>query len=261
MSTLSGRRALVTGGSRGIGFAIADALLSQGATCTIMSRTVLIDARVREQFALHDERVHFVNGDVTKQDECQETVDRAASLMGGIEILVNSAGRLAGTMPDRAMTAAESDILADFDEKFLGTLRMVRAARSALAKSGSGRVINIGGAGARQAGNISSGARNAALVHLSRSLALELGVDGITVNTIHPGLTLTDTVLDRFAQSSGDRPVDELIDRLAAKNAIRRMITPEDVAAVAAFLASASSGGLTGEVLAVTGGSTDAVHY
>jgi NAD(P)-dependent dehydrogenase (short-subunit alcohol dehydrogenase family) len=261
VSNLSGRRALVTGGSRGIGFAIADALLSDGATCTIMSRSAITDPLVRERFRAHGDRIHFVEGDVTKQEECQAAIDRAVALMGGLEILVNCAGRLAGTRPDRAMSADEADILADFDEKVLGTLRMVRAARAPLSESGTGRVINIGGAGARQAGNISSGARNAALVHLSRSLAMDFGIDGITVNTIHPGLTLTDTVIERLTESSGDKPVDELIAKLASKNAIRRLIKPEDIGAVAAFLASESSGGLTGEVLAVTGGSTDAVYY
>jgi NAD(P)-dependent dehydrogenase (short-subunit alcohol dehydrogenase family) len=250
----------VTGGSRGIGFAITEALLSEGATCTVLSRA-LLEPLQRERLDAFAERVHYVQGDVTKQEECQGAVDSAVELMGGVEILVNCAGRLAGTRPDRAMSADEADILADFDEKVLGTLRMVRAARTALAQSRSGRVINIGGAGARQAGNISSGARNAALVHLSRSLALDLGVDGITVNTIHPGLTLTDTVIERLSESSGDRPVEELIEKLASKNAIRRLIRPEDIGAVAVFLASASSGGLTGEVLAVTGGSTDAVYY
>ena len=226
-----------------------------------MSRSAVTDPLLRECFHDDGERTFFVGGDVTKQAECQAAVEEAVSLMGGLEVLVNCAGRLAGTRPDRAMTADEKDILADFDEKVLGTLRMVRASRTALAASRTGRVINIGGAGARQAGNISSGARNAALVHLSRSLALELGVDGITVNTIHPGLTLTDTVVGRLSESSGDTPVDELMAKLASKNAIRRLIQPEDIAEVAAFLASEGSGGLTGEVLAVTGGSTDAVYY
>lgn len=261
MTDLSGRRALVTGGSRGIGFAIADALLSQGASCAVMSRSATTDHDLRARFHPHGDRVHFVAGDVTRQEDCQVAVDAAVELLGGLEILVNCAGRLAGTRPDRAMSAAESDILADFDEKVLGTLRMVRAARVSLAQSGTGRIINIGGAGARQAGNVSSGARNAALVHLSRTLALEVGVDGITVNTIHPGLTLTDTVIGRLNESSGDKPVDELMAKLASKNAIHRLITPEDIAAVATFLASESSGGMTGEVLAVTGGSTDAVYY
>lgn len=261
MTNLEGRRALITGGSRGIGRAIVEAFLDGGGACAIMCRSEVSGADALRDFESRDASVCLVLGDVTKEDDCRRAATEAAAVLGGLDVLVNCAGRIAGSRPDRAMTALDTDVLSDFDEKVLGTLRMVRAARPFLAASGSGRVINIGGAGARQAGNISSGARNAALVHLSRSLAMELGADGITVNTIHPGITLTSTVRGRLAASSGEESVEDVIEKLGAKNAIRRMITPEDVAAVAAFLASRSSGGLTGEVIAVTGGSNDAVYY
>jgi NAD(P)-dependent dehydrogenase (short-subunit alcohol dehydrogenase family) len=258
VSNLNGRRAIITGGSRGIGRGITQALLEAGATCCVITRSGASGASDHGDVK---SSVHYVAGDITREADCVRAVEESATLLGGLDVVVNCAGRVAGTNPDRVMTALDSDVLADFDEKVLGTLRMARAARTLLAESGSGRIINIGGAGARIAGNVSSGARNAALVHLSRSLALEFGQDGITVNTIHPGVTLTETVMDRLRTSSGERPVEELIKKLGDENAIRRMITPADIGAVAAFLASVASGGMTGEVLAVTGGSNTSVYY
>jgi NAD(P)-dependent dehydrogenase (short-subunit alcohol dehydrogenase family) len=115
--------------------------------------------------------------------------------------------------------------------------------------------------GARK--NVSSGARNAAIVHLTHSMAMELGEYGITVNAIHPGVVLTETVRHRLAtaaQAAGRDPA-EVRAAAGARSALGRLVEPEEVAAAAIFLASAAASGITSQVIAVSGGSSRAVYY
>jgi NAD(P)-dependent dehydrogenase (short-subunit alcohol dehydrogenase family) len=241
--------------------AVVRAFVESGATCVALGRS---SERAAAMLASVDhDRVSAIVADVTDQAQCDAAISESTRRLGGLDVLVNCAGRVSGTTPDGPMTADLTDIAADFDAKVLGVLRCVRSARGALASSGSGRIVNVGGDGARVAGNVSSGARNAALVHLTRTLALELGPDGITVNVVQPGATLTDTVRQRLQAAAVGRgeQEDAVIERLAARNAIRRFVEPADVANVVAFFASIGSAGVTGEAISVTGGSSAAVHY
>ena len=154
-------------------------------------------------------------------------------------------------------------MLSDFTVKFLGYLRAARAAVPFMEAAGWGRIVNVGGLAARTAGPISAGARNAGVVHLTRSLSRELGRAGITVNAVHPGLTLTDGVrqrLQRWAEASGLAP-EAMAERLAGDIAIGRLPEPDEVAAVVVFLASGAASAVTGEVVAASGGAGAAVHY
>ncbi len=130
-------------------------------------------------------------------------------------------------------------------------------------QAGWGRIINISGMAARNAGGISAGARNASTVHLTKTLSLELGPSGINVTAIYPGQTVTETLGERLAARAGGpgESAEELMRRAGARNAIGRLVTAEEIAHVAVFLASPLSAGLTGEVIAVTGGSGASVYY
>ena len=198
--------------------------------------------------------------DITDDEECTAAVVELAEELGGLDVVVNNAARVSGVEPDGLFTTSYDLLRADFEEKVIGYLRVVRAAHPYLARSGDGRVINIGGEASRVArDNVSSGVRNAAVVHLTHTMAMALGPDGITVNAVQPGVVLTPDVRRNLAAAGPD--VDTTIARLAASHALHRLVTPEEVARTVLFLASPEASGITAQVLSVSAGSTRGVYY
>lgn len=261
---LADRKVVVTGGSRGVGRAIVKAAIAEGAACGIICRTAESAQVLLADLAEQRQSAAVALADVTDDERCDAAVTEIATALGGLDVLVNSAARVAGDQPDGFFTTTADLMKRDFDEKIVGALRCARAAFPFLRASGSGRIINIGGEAARLARrNISSGARNAAIVHLTHSLAMELGEFGITVNAIHPGVVLTETVLSRFAATAAatGRDLAEVVQAAGARSALRRLVEPREVAAAAVFLASAAASGITGQVIAVSAGSSRAVYY
>ncbi|MET7422573.1 SDR family oxidoreductase [Dactylosporangium sp. NPDC005555] len=261
MTLLDGRRILVTGGSRGIGRAIVEGAAAAGARCAVVCRDPAGAGgllRACADAGLPVPSVHA--GDITDAAGCERAVVAAAQTLGGVDVVVNNAARVSGGAPDGLFTTTDALLRADFDEKVVGYLRVVRAAVPYLRDSAHGRVVNIGGEAARIARhNVSSGVRNAALVHLTHSMARELGPDGITANVVQPGIVLTTDV--RAMLVAGAPDPDAHLRRLAARQSLRRFVEPAEVAAVVVFLASVASSGLTGQVLTVSGGTSAAVHY
>ena len=150
----------------------------------------------------------------------------------------------------------------------MGALRLTRAAIPHLKKAGWGRIINISGVNARTPGNLSGGARNTSLVQFTRTMALQLGRVGITVNCIHPGATRPERTAVQLAERSkktGLSPEQLEKQDYAADaprtNAIGRMVDASEVAYVAVFLASNQAGAMTGELLVPNGGAGKAVYY
>jgi NAD(P)-dependent dehydrogenase (short-subunit alcohol dehydrogenase family) len=187
-----------------------------------------------------------------------------------LHILVNSAS-LPGGSPG-AIGAIDSivdaEFLNDFDTKYMGALRCARAALPHLKKAGWGRIINISGTNARTPGNLSGGARNVALVHFTRTLAMQFGRDGITVNCIHPGVTRTERtpgmLAERAAKAGTTAEEVERQDYALGStrgNSLGRMVEAEEVAHVAVFLASQQASALNGELLVANGGAQNAVYY
>jgi NAD(P)-dependent dehydrogenase (short-subunit alcohol dehydrogenase family) len=261
---LNGRRVLVTGGARGIGRAIVDAASAQGAACGVICRTPRSAEALRSDYDRQGVPVAVAVADVTDDEGCAAAVTGIAGILGGLDVLVNCAARVAGGQDDGFFTTTPELMQHDYDEKVVGALRCARAAFPFLRDSGSGRIVNIGGEAARLARkNVSSGARNAAIVHLTHSMAMELGEYGITVNAIHPGVVLTETVLHRLeaaAHAAGRGPADARASA-GARSALGRLVEPEEVAAAAIFLASGAASGITSQVIAVSGGSSRAVYY
>ena len=192
---LQGKRAIVTGGSLGIGKAIARELAREGVDVAIVARTKeTLEAAAKELAAETGRRVIPLVADVTSKAQVDAMVAQAAAQLGGLHILVNS-----GSPPGGSATATgpiesvvDEDLLHDFNVKYVGALRCARAAIPYLKEQRWGRIINISGTNARNAGNLSGGARNTSLVHLSKTLAVQLGRFGITVNCVHPGITRTE---------------------------------------------------------------------
>lgn len=268
---LKGKHAVVAGGGRGIGKAIARELSREGADVAIASRTL---AQLKETAReIEDEtgrRVIPFVVDVTQRDQVDRMMAEAAEKLGGLHILVNSASLPVGspTAIGPIETVNEDDLMRDFDVKYVGALRCARAAIPFLKEQGWGRIINISGGAARIAGNLSGGARNVSLVHLTKTLSNQLGRYGITVNCIHPGAIRTEGTAARLASRAAQLGIslEELEKRDFAPgspgaNAIGRMVDASEIAYLATFLASDKAWAITGEVMAATGGSGNAVYY
>jgi NAD(P)-dependent dehydrogenase (short-subunit alcohol dehydrogenase family) len=162
----------------------------------------------------------------------------------------------------------DEDLLHDFNVKYVGALRCARAVIPYLKEHGWGRIINISGTNARNAGNLSGGARNTSLVHFTKTLAVQLGRFGITVNCVHPGITRTERT-PRLLAARGKELGIEAADVEKADfahdsprgNAIGRMVDASEIAYVTAFLASDKAWAVTGELVVATGGAGRAVYY
>ncbi len=268
---LEGKYALVAGGGRGIGKAIALDLAREGVDVAIASRTLpQLKEAAKEIEGATGRRVIPLVVDVTSREQVDRVVSEAATLLGGLHILVNSAS-LPGGSPSATGpidSIDDEDLLNDFDVKYVGALRCARAAIPYLKEQGWGRIINISGTNARRAGNLSGGARNTSLVHLTKTLAVQLGGFGITVNCIHPGTTRTERtegLLAARATELGISPEEleqqDFAPGSPAGNAICRMVDASEIAYVTTFLASDKAWAVTGELIVATGGAGTSVYY
>ncbi|MCY0879767.1 MAG: SDR family oxidoreductase [Firmicutes bacterium] len=259
---LTGKKALITGGSRGLGRAIAQALAREGVSVALVARHEEPLKAAAEEIAqtTRQRAVPFVC-DMMDGAAIDTMVAAAADALGGLDILVNAASRVSGGVPEDVTHVTDDLILNDFVEKYLGYFRAARAAWPWLKQSSSGRIINVAGLAARQPGSLSAGARNIAVVSLTKNLAWAFGRDGITVNAIHPGTVVTDSFRSRMEAQAVHRGVsyEEHVAQLERSTALGRLPTAEDVANVAVFFASPLSGAVTGEVIAVSAGSPRAV--
>ncbi len=268
---LAGKRAIVTGGSLGIGKAIARELAREGADVAVVARTKeQLEATARELAAETGRRVIPLVADVTSRAQVDGMVAQATAQLGGLHILVNSGSPPGGsaTATGPIETVVDEDLLQDFNVKYVGALRCARAAIPFMKREGWGRIINISGTNARNAGNLSGGARNTSLVHLTKTLAVQLGRFGITVNCVHPGITRTERtprLLAARAKELGVTP-EEAEQRDFAPdsprgNAINRMVDASEIAYVTVFLASDKAWAVSGELIVATGGAGRAVYY
>ena len=271
---LAGKAGIVVGGSRGIGKAIALALAREGVELAVVARhAAALQHAAREINLVAGPRVVAVPCDVRDRQAVDAAVDEAARELGRLHILVNS-GSLPGGSPTatgRIDTIVDEDFQDDFNVKYMGALRCARAAIPHLKAAGWGRIVNISGLNARLAGNLSGGARNVSLVHLTRTLAMQLGRHGITVNCIHPGVTRTERtarMLRERARRKGTtvtavEAADYATDEAGRSrgNSIGRMVDAAEIGHLAAFLCSDKSWALNGEVIAADGGGSASVYY
>lgn len=266
---LQGKRAIVTGGGRGIGKAIARELALEGVDVAIVSRSKeQLTATARELEAETGRKIIPLIADVTSREQIDSLVAEAAERLGGLHILVNSAADPGGKATGPIETLIDEELLNDFNVKYMGALRCARAAIPHMKAQKWGRIINISGTNARTAGNLSGGARNGSLVHFSRTLAVHLGRHGITVNCIHPGTTRTERTPQLLAERAaklGKTPEEversDYAEGSSRGNSLGRMVDAKEVAYVAAFLSSDKAASLTGGLLVANGGAGQAVYY
>ncbi|WP_433754768.1 SDR family NAD(P)-dependent oxidoreductase [Nocardia sp. CA-135398] len=261
---LDGKRAIVTGGSRGIGLAIAHGLAAEGVDVVIAARSAEpLEIAARKLADETGRRVIAVPTDTGDDDQVQALVQRTVTELGGVDILVNSAATpwSAGSPTDLTATTDEV-VRREIEIKVLGYLRTARAVAPHLVEQGWGRIINISGLGARQANSIAQTIRNVSVSALTKNLADELGPQGVNVTVVHPGLTRTERLTARLstqAEESGTTVAE--LEAGLTRNSVRRVIDAREVADVVTFLASPRSIAITGEAIAVGGGIPGPVYY
>lgn len=266
---LAGKTALVTGGSKGIGAAIAAALAREGVRVALCARTTAeVEQTARAIAEATGSEAVGLTGDVTRREDIERVVEEASHRFGGVDILVSNAGVPGGVGFGPIDRIEDANVMKDVETKFLGTLRASRAVVPHMKRQGWGRIIGIVGLSARYSSryvgdrnpdgnyNYSGGPRNLAVIHLMRTLSHELGPDGITANAVLPGATRTvdlDAMLGRRSAREG-KSLDRLRQETSSMNAIGRWVDAEEVADVVTFIASPRSTSISGEVIAASGG-------
>jgi acetoacetyl-CoA reductase/3-oxoacyl-[acyl-carrier protein] reductase len=230
---LDERCAIVTGGARGIGQAIAAGLASAGATVHVVDRHEPADTGVRA--------TQFHSCDITDTRAIQAMLERLAT---PVTILVNNAGITRDRTLMKMDDAEWSDVIA---VNLTGAFNMMRAVAPAMVASGGGRIINVTSInGIRgKVGQANYAASKAGLIGLTKTAARELGRKGITVNAVAPGMVMTE-----MARSL---PKD-ILDRAIGETVLNRLAEPADIAAAVVFLASDAARMITGQVLQVDAG-------
>lgn len=260
---LSGKRALVTGGSKGIGRAIARQLALEGCDVVIAARHEAdLKSAAAALAAETGRKVVPIAADTGEDEAVEALVSEMVSAFGGVDIVVNNAAEAGGPSPKLA-GITEDLLLGQVNVKVMGYVRTARAAAPHMAKNGWGRIINISGLAARRSGNAIGSIRNVSVTALTKNLADELGPLGITVNVVLPGPTRTEglvAMLDRGAAASG-RSQQEMEAGIGKSNSIGRMIEAGEVADLVAFLASPRSGSINGDAIACGGGSPGSIYY
>jgi NAD(P)-dependent dehydrogenase (short-subunit alcohol dehydrogenase family) len=262
---LRGRRALVTGGSRGIGKAIALSLAREGVDLVIAARTMApLEAAAAELGAGSGGRVIPIVANTGEDASVKALIQSTVEALGGLDILVNCAARPMGqSAPPRLADVTDAVFYDDVNVKVMGYLRTAREAAQVMAEEGWGRIINVSGLGARQTGSIVGSMRNVAVAALTKNLADELGPKGINVTVVHPGLTRTEATAEvtrRLAASAGVTASD-IEARWGANVSIGRIVDAEEVADVVTFLASPRSVAINGDAIACGGGARGSIHY
>jgi NAD(P)-dependent dehydrogenase (short-subunit alcohol dehydrogenase family) len=251
MATLSGRHALVTGGGRGIGRAVAAALSAAGATVTVLGRQ---QAALDEAVAAGD-AAGVIVADVTDAAAIEAGVKAAEAARGPFDILVANAGGVS-TAPFGKTDPAQFQKL--FDLNVMGIVHATRAVLPGMVGRKFGRIVAVAStAGLKGYPYVSAYCTTKhAVVGLVRSLAVETAKTGVTVNAVCPGYTDTDLVRDSVASVSGKtgKSHEDVVAQYVKDVPMARLIKPEEVAAAVVYLCSVEAAAVTGTAMTIAGG-------
>lgn len=254
--SLSGKVAIVTGGSRGIGRAIALRLAREGAKTVICARDVFALERVVMEIERAGGIATFMTLDLRLPESPAQLADFAAKHFGGIDIVVNNAG---ATMRDAFLKLTDDDWADGFALKFFGAVRLTRAAWPHL-KAAQGSVINISGGGGRTPGAefAIGGSVNAAMQSFTKAMAEQGIADGVQVNVVNPGSIRTGRLQKRLEALAAEKGTDlaGAERQMIAATKTTRIGEPEDIAGLVAFIASPEGRFLQGAMIDMDGGAT-----
>lgn len=257
---LEGQTAIVTGGSAGIGLAIAKTLYREGSHVVIAARDKerLEAAReaIRSQAGVRGEpRVVAVQGDLREANAVQHVIDTALDKFGRINILVNNAGSAqAGSFLD----LTDGAFTDTWNLKLLGYIRAVRAVLPHFISQRAGSIVNIVGGAGRTPSPLflPGGTTNAALLNFAKGISKELAMDGIRINSVSPGLTATERAETLAQQQAAAKGISAELYKAesAASIPLGRIVEPQEIADIVLFLASAKAASITGAEIVVDGG-------
>src|ERR1051325_2429546 len=241
---LNGRKAVITGAARGIGYAIAERLLASGASCSLWDRDPARLSEAAEKLATAN-KVHTVSVDITRPESAEAAAEDTFKFFGGIDILVNNAGIAGVTKPTWELSAAEWREVIEVN--LLGPFHCCRAVVPRMIANKYGRIVNIASIAGKE-GNPNAAhysASKAGLIALTKSLGKELAAHDILVNAVTPAAAKT-AIFDQMTQQH--------IDFMLSKIPKARFVLVEELAAMAAWLASEDCAFSTGAVFDISGG-------
>jgi NAD(P)-dependent dehydrogenase (short-subunit alcohol dehydrogenase family) len=251
---LAGRRALVTGGSKGIGLAIARELVGEGAHVAICSRREEEVETAAAGLRHGGTTIHAQRADVTDPDDVRDFVGRSAETLGGIDFLVNNAGR---AHPGRFATLEDDDWQADLDVKLFSLIRCSREVLPHMREAGGGRIVNVGAVYARMPDPtfFATSVNRAAGLSFTKALAMEVAPDNVLVNAVNIGFVVTPQWENIRLRRAPELAPDEFFRELAAQEVpLGRFGSADEVSGLVAFLLSARASYITGASIDVAGG-------
>ena len=261
---LKDKHVLITGGSKGIGYACAAAFLAEGAMVTLVSRSAEHLEAARKQLvetvAGSAARISVHAADLQSPEAAEGALSSAESSFGAVDVLVNSAGAARRTPPGELNAQAWHDAM---NAKFFTYIHMVDLVVKKMGARGQGAIVNIVGAGGKVASPIHmpGGAANAALMLVSSGMAAAYGPMGVRVNAVNPGATYTERLQAGMLATARMQNISEqqALAQVTSKVPLGRLAQPEEVANVVLFLASDCASYVTGVVLTMDGAATPMV--
>lgn len=259
---LQDKVALITGGSRGIGRAVGLTLAAQGVHVAFCGRTRETLDETAEAIRTHGVQAWPFEADVSRLEDIEAFVGEATKAAGRVNILVNNA---VTSLHAPFNEQTDDHWRYHIDVKLMAYIRCARAVLPFMREQGGGRIVNIGGMTARIVApiRVTNGVVNAGVSNFTKQLSYQVAGDNVTVNCIHPGATATERMMASVTRRASDANVD--IDTMKAEMAgeipMGKFIQPEDIASAALFFCSPMADMVTGQCIAVDGGSGMSVNY
>jgi 3-oxoacyl-[acyl-carrier protein] reductase/bacilysin biosynthesis oxidoreductase BacG len=257
---LSGKNAIVTGASQGIGATIARALHREGVTITLVGQSRARLEQTARDAGSGAAPMHIQVADLGLLTETERVVSEALRHMKHVDILINCAAR---AKFGGFFTMSDADFQEVWQVKGLGYIRLVRALAPHMMERGDGRIVNIIGSAARtpSSDSIAVSMVNAALVNFTRGISRELALHNVRINSISPGLTLTERqrLIHEMEAKAQNAPVDTVIKKATRAIPLGKYVSMEEIANMALMLVSDLTPGLTGEDIIIDGGMTPSI--
>ena len=259
---LRDKHILITGGSKGIGFACAGAFLAEGARVSLVSRATAHLQQAQSQLLAANPaaRVQVFAADLCDATAALAALDAAEAGFGPVDVLVNSAGAAKRTPAPELTPQAWRDAM---QAKYFSTIHMLDPTVRRMGTRGRGAIVNVIGNGGKVASpiHLPGGAANAALMLATAGLAAAYGPKGVRVNSVNPGLTLTGRLQEGMAADARNQgiAIDEAMQRAVSRIPLGRLAEPEEIARAVVFLASDAASYITGVSISMDGAATPLV--